>query len=71
MSGKVRFYDLKRKYGFIDGDDRMSYFFHRSEIIGAIPEAGWRVTFDPAITEKGPRAVGVRKAEEKTEGRAS
>jgi CspA family cold shock protein len=32
MRGKIKFFKKDRGYGFIDGDDGGSYFFHISEI---------------------------------------
>jgi len=61
MTGVVRRYDAMLCWGFIRGDDGESYFLHSSEIRGAHPGVGDRVEFDATLTEKGLRAVGVRR----------
>jgi len=32
MIGKVKWYDIKKGYGFIEGEDGLDVFIHKSEI---------------------------------------
>jgi CspA family cold shock protein len=65
MQGKVRFFDRRKGWGFIQrvGDDGPDLFVHHSGIIG---QEGFKcleendiVTFEIEETEKGPQAVSV------------
>ena len=62
MVGFVKRLVKDRNYGFIRGDNRMEYFFHREdfedqwELLGE----GDQVTFDDVVSQKGPRAANVR-----------
>lgn len=51
-------------YGFIDGDDGKSYFFHIKDFVSPLPddvvEEGVLVEFDPTPSPKGLRANKVR-----------
>jgi len=33
QNGKVKFYNKKKRYGFITGDDGVDYFFHENIFI--------------------------------------
>lgn len=62
MKGTVKFFNAKRGYGFIHGEDEKDYFVHQSDI--NIP--GFRklsknnsVNFEPSINEKGLIAANV------------
>jgi cold shock CspA family protein len=58
-------------YGFIIGEDRRNYFFHRSDMNGFFDDmvmdfaSGLKivVSFEPRETEKGPRASSVTRAD--------
>ena len=65
MTGVIRV--LKQGFGFIEGENRVDYFFHRSglqmttctfEELGV----GQEVTFEPieGPTNRGPRAIEIR-----------
>jgi cold shock protein len=62
MNGKVKFYDTKKRFGFIAGEDGKEYFVHQT----GLPE-GMKlfeedeVTFDVEDGERGPKAVNVTK----------
>lgn len=47
MSGRVKFYDIEKGYGFIGAEDGKKYFVHYSAITnGKRLYRGKRVTFD-------------------------
>lgn len=66
MKGKVKKVILERGFGFITAEDGKEVFFHRSDCQDVNFEAleeGSSVEFDLEQGQKGPRAVGVKKAE--------
>jgi CspA family cold shock protein len=68
--GKVKWYDKKKGYGFIQSEDGSDIFVHYtsfSETSVRSLNDGEDVTFDVVPGEKGPRAQNVaRKAVKKT-----
>ena len=64
MKGVVKFYNWKKRYGFIQGEDGKDYFVHMTGITpGTRLYEGDKVEFDVEEGEKGPKAVNVRKSE--------
>ncbi|RCS57646.1 cold-shock protein [Microbacterium sp. JB110] len=61
-TGKVRFYDEEKGFGFISSEDGQDVFLHVSALpAGAdAPKAGMRVDFGMADGRKGPQALSVR-----------
>ena len=61
MKGTIAFYNSKKRWGFIDGEDGESYFLHHSNIIDKnIPlSEGFEVEFKPETSERGPIAKEV------------
>jgi CspA family cold shock protein len=60
MEGKVKWYNRKKGYGFVEGEDGVEYFVHYT----ALKETKFirdndKVSFDPADTEKGKQAQNV------------
>ena len=60
-TGKVRFYDEDRGFGFIQGDDGEQVFLHAS-VLPADAEitTGTRLEYGVADGRKGPQALSVR-----------
>lgn len=61
MTGKVRHWDVRRRFGKLTGEDRREYFAHVDDlldVLGLTP--GQRVTFTPAESPRGSRAVDVQ-----------
>ena len=65
-TGEVKWFSDQKGFGFITTDDNADVFVHFSGIIA--PEGdhrtltdGQRVEFDVQETEKGPKAIGVKK----------
>lgn len=64
-TGKIKWFDKKRGFGFITCDEGQDYFFHVSEFQGTLqPENKDKVSFEPEEAVKGIKAVNVRKIPE-------
>ena len=62
MKGKVKFFNDKKGFGFIAGEDGKEYFVHMSGLVGEIRiKEGDSVTFEVEQGDKGPKAVKVSK----------
>lgn len=61
-TGKVKFYDAERGFGFIGGDDGVEVFLHASALPedGVAPRPGTRVEYGIAEGRRGPQALSVR-----------
>ena len=63
MEGKVKWFNERKGYGFIQKDDGEDVFVHFSAIAGdgfRTLEEGQRVEFDEEQGTKGPQAKNVR-----------
>ena len=59
-TGKVKFYNKVKKYGFITGDDGKDYFFHASGVSNEIYlKDGDNVEYKVVEGERGPKAVDI------------
>jgi len=57
MNGSVKWFNRKKGYGFIQGEDGKEYFAHHSALAeGTFIRDNDRVSFEPVETEKGLQA---------------
>ena len=62
MKGKIKWFNARKGFGFIEGEDEKDVFVHRT----AVPEGiylneGDEVEFEVEKDEKGPKAVDLKK----------
>lgn len=58
--GVVKFFDSGKHFGFINGDDSKSYYFHESQLAqGLRVTDGDKVTFNGIQGDRGPKAEKV------------
>jgi cold shock protein len=63
MKGTVKFFNERKGFGFISGEDGVDVFVHKSSVeAGVILKEKDSVTFDVEQGDKGPKAVNVKKA---------
>ena len=66
--GKIKWYNARKGYGFIIGNDGNEYFVHSTEKDSDwFPYDGEEVTFHWEKTERGLKATEVKKAEVESE----
>jgi CspA family cold shock protein len=60
-NGVVKWFNARKKYGFISQEGGPDVFVHANEVVGASTlREGQRVEFDVAQGAKGPQATNVR-----------
>ena len=65
-SGKIKWFDNKKGFGFIAQDTGQDVFVHHSAIMGSgfkTFNEGDKVTFEVVPTERGPKAEKVQRAQ--------
>ena len=61
MEGTVNWFNIKKGYGFVKGEDEKDYFLHYSAVPqGVFLKEGDRISFEPAKTDKGEQAQNVQ-----------
>lgn len=62
MKGKIKWYNARKGYGFIECEDEKELFVHRSAIpTGVYLNEGDEVEFEVEDSDRGPKATNVKK----------
>ena len=62
MKGKIKWYNSRKGYGFIEGEDKKDVFVHRNSIPdGTYLNEGDQVEYEIEDSDKGPQATNVKK----------
>jgi cold shock protein len=60
MKGKIKWFNSKKGFGFIEGEDGQDYFVHYSEVPnGVFLRENDEVNFEAAETDKGKQAKAI------------
>jgi CspA family cold shock protein len=61
MDGSVKWFNVRKGYGFIQGADGSDYFVHHSQVDGNTTlKEGEKVTFEAADDPRGKKASNVK-----------
>jgi len=64
MKGKVKWFNDRKGFGFIEGSDEKDIFVHRNSLAeGTYLNDGDEVEYEVGSSDKGPQAVNVKKLE--------
>lgn len=62
MDGTVKWYNARKGYGFVESEDSKDVFVHRSFVpMGTFLKEGDKVEFEIEDSDKGPKAVNIKK----------
>ena len=62
MKGTVKWYNTRKGYGFIQGEDEKDVFVHRSSIpVGTFLNEGDKVEYEIEDSDRGPKATNIKK----------
>ncbi len=64
MNGKIKWYNPRKGFGFIETDEGKDIFVHRTAIpFGTQLQEGDEVEFETEESDKGPKAINIKKVE--------
>ena len=62
MKGTVKWYNARKGYGFIEGEDGKDVFVHRTSLpSGIFLNEGDKVEFEVEESDRGPKATNIKK----------
>jgi len=64
MEGTVNWFNIKKGYGFVKGEDETDYFVHYTSIPnGVVLKEGDKISFEVKSTERGNQATNIELVE--------
>jgi len=64
MKGTVKWFNDRKGFGFIEGEDEKDIFVHRNSLTeGTYLNDGDQVEYEVGSSDKGPQAINVKKLE--------
>ena len=64
MKGTVKWFNDRKGFGFIEGEDEKDIFVHRNSLTeGAYINDGDQVEYEVESSDKGPHAINVKKVD--------
>jgi len=64
MKGKVKWYNARKGYGFVEGEDEKDVFIHNTALpMGTYLDEGDQIEYEIEDSDRGPKAINVKKLE--------
>jgi len=64
MKGTIKWYNSRKGYGFVQGEDGKDIFVHRSSVPeGIFLNEGDAVEYEVEDSDRGPKAINIKKTE--------
>ena len=64
MKGTIKWYNPRKGYGFVQGEDGKDIFVHRSSVPeGIFLNEGDAVEYEVEDSDRGPKAINIKKTE--------
>ena len=62
MNGKIKWYNARKGFGFVESEEGKDIFIHRSAVpAGVFLNEGDQIEFETEETDKGIKAVNIKK----------